>query len=201
MRSAVLVAAIVGLSVPGFAQQGHHPTVPPRHDPNPARHVAPAVHHFYLHDDGGTIDVAAKDPKDAAALDAIRLHVQKIALQFGEGEFAMPHGLQPAPEPAASADHVMFVARQHGTTDHAAAGPVASIFVPGTATLLRLKSDVKYTATKTDTGSRIEIVTTNPQAVQAVHEYLRFQINELRTGDLDAVVRRTYQTRESTREP
>jgi hypothetical protein len=196
MRSAVLVAALVGLSVPGLAQQGHHPTVPPRHDPSPARHAAPAVHHFYLHDDGGTIDVAAKDPKDTAALDAIRLHVQKIALQFGEGDFAMPHGLQAAPSQPSSADHVMFVTRQHGAADHAPAGPVSSIFVPGTATLARLKSAVKYTATTTDPGARIEIVTTNPQAVQAVHEFLRFQITELRTGDLDAIVRRTYQTRE-----
>ena len=66
------------------------------------------------------------------------------------------------------------------------------MFFPGAATLGRLKSAVKYTFASTPAGARIEILTTNEQAVQAVHDFLRFQISEHRTGDMNAIVRRAY---------
>ena len=89
-------------------------------------------------------------------------------------------------------------AQQHGgthTADHSSGGYLAAVFTPGAAALGRFRNDIKFTYTQTDSGARVEIVTTNPEAVKAVHEFLKFQIGEHRTGDMDAIVRRTYQTR------
>lgn len=56
------------------------------------------THHFYLAKDGGVIDVAANDPKDAASLDQIRQHLAHIAHLFADGNFDAPmfiHGTTP----------------------------------------------------------------------------------------------------------
>lgn len=46
----------------------------------------------------------------------------------------------------------------------------------GVPTLMRLKAVVSYEFEKTDRGGRVRIITTNPEALSAVHEFLRFQI-------------------------
>ena len=40
-----------------------------------------------------------------------------------------------------------------------------------------------YRYQQTDTGGKIDIETANPKALDAVHEFLRFQIAEHKTGD------------------
>jgi hypothetical protein len=54
---------------------------------------------------------------------------------------------------------------------------------PGVATMERLHKEIHYQYEQTDTGAKIVIATTNPEALNAVHEFLRFQISEHRTGD------------------
>jgi hypothetical protein len=48
------------------------------------------VHHFRLHEDGGTIDVAVKDSRHTADRDAIRQHLPHIATLFAQGRFDAP---------------------------------------------------------------------------------------------------------------
>lgn len=48
------------------------------------------VHHFRLHADGGSIDIAVKDHHDDANRDAIRSHLPHIAQMFGDGNFEAP---------------------------------------------------------------------------------------------------------------
>jgi hypothetical protein len=215
MKSAVLVAALAGLSASALAQQAppatvravsHHPTPPGDVSRFTVTPVDPAriIHHFYLHDDGGTIDVSVKDAKDETNLHALRMHVSRVANRLAEGNFALPRPTHARSTPAAThGAHVMFQTRAAAeqspdahAAEHSASGPLSSSFTPGAATLSRLKSEIRYSYTQTDTGARVEIVTSNPQAAQAVHDFLRFQITEHRTGDLNAIVRRTYQTRE-----
>jgi len=52
---------------------------------------AATTHHFYLYDDGGSIQVTVKEAKDQANLDAIRMHLPHIATMFGAGDFSAPH--------------------------------------------------------------------------------------------------------------
>jgi hypothetical protein len=54
---------------------------------------------------------------------------------------------------------------------------------PGVPTMEKLHSEIHYQYLQTDRGAKIVIATANPQAVQAVHEFLRFQIQEHQTGD------------------
>ena len=48
------------------------------------------AHHFYLYDDGGTIDVRVKDAADTKELAAIRSHLPHIAMMFQDGNFEAP---------------------------------------------------------------------------------------------------------------
>ena len=57
------------------------------------------VHHFALTADGGYIDVAVRDAKDSANREAIRMHLQHIAVMFKAGDFSIPmfvHDEKPA---------------------------------------------------------------------------------------------------------
>ena len=62
--------------------------------------------------------------------------------------------------------------------------------VPGTEVLARLKAAVTYTYVETADGGRVDVVTTHPDALAAVHRFLAFQIADHRTGDDAAVGRR-----------
>lgn len=52
--------------------------------------AAKTTHHFRLFQDGGAIEVAANDPKDAETRDQIRMHLSHIASMFSEGNFNAP---------------------------------------------------------------------------------------------------------------
>ena len=61
---------------------------------------------------------------------------------------------------------------------------------PGVPTLQKLKADVRYDYEKTTNGASVQIRTTNPEALKAVHEFLRFQISDHKTGDPGTVQKR-----------
>jgi hypothetical protein len=54
---------------------------------------------------------------------------------------------------------------------------------PGVEVMQRLKGQITYTAENTAQGAQVRIATSNPEALTAVHEFLRFQIEDHRTGD------------------
>ncbi|MEK6301394.1 MAG: hypothetical protein AABO41_11780 [Acidobacteriota bacterium] len=54
---------------------------------------------------------------------------------------------------------------------------------PGTEEMTRLKADIKYSFEAIDRGGRVLITITNPGAIDAVHQFLRFQIKDHKTGD------------------
>ena len=54
---------------------------------------------------------------------------------------------------------------------------------PGVPTMQKLKSDIQYKFEETEEGGRIRISTSSPEALQAIYEFLRFQIKEHKTGD------------------
>jgi hypothetical protein len=55
--------------------------------------------------------------------------------------------------------------------------------VPGTAEMARLKDRLTYTFVETPGGGRVEILTKDPDALAAVHRFLKFQIADHQTGD------------------
>jgi hypothetical protein len=54
---------------------------------------------------------------------------------------------------------------------------------PGVPVLQKLKNEVRYQFEKLDSGGRVRISTKNAEALDAVHEFLRFQITDHQTGD------------------
>jgi hypothetical protein len=118
------------------------------------------AHHFYLFDDGGAIEIAVKDPADTVNRDAIRAHLPHIAQRFGAGSFEAPVQI-------------------HGTKE-----------VPGIAVLTALKGRVAYKYAETPNGGRVDITSSDPAAVAAVHDFLRYQIAEHKTGDSTSVAKR-----------
>ena len=117
-------------------------------------------HHFRLYEDGGAIEVSVKNKADAENLTAIRRHLPHITKLFGDGQFEAPM-------------HV------HDAGD-----------IPGIADLARLKSKLTYTFVETPTGGRVDIVTTDKEALEALHAFLRFQITDHQTGDPLTVAKR-----------
>lgn len=118
------------------------------------------THHFHLYDDGGAIEVSVNDPGDAKDRDAIRSHLPHIAMMFGSGNFDAP----------------MLV---HDSTH-----------VPGTAVMAERRDHIRYTYVETSNGGRVEIVTSDPQALAAVHAFLTYQIVEHKTGDITTMSKR-----------
>lgn len=55
--------------------------------------------------------------------------------------------------------------------------------VPGTAVMTRLKTRITYRYRQTPIGGRVDIVTSDPEALEAIHAFLKFQITDHKTGD------------------
>jgi hypothetical protein len=61
---------------------------------------------------------------------------------------------------------------------------------PGVPVLQRLKSEVVYDFENSDKGAVIQIRTKNPEALKAIHAFLRFQISDHQTADTSGISRR-----------
>jgi len=58
---------------------------------------------------------------------------------------------------------------------------------PGVPAMIRLKETIKYDYFETECGARIRLSTENPQAVDAIHAFLLFQIIDHQTGDKPSI--------------
>jgi len=65
--------------------------------------------------------------------------------------------------------------------------PIHGVDVPGTATMTRLKDKLHWNLRQTPQGSRLDITADTKEALDAVHEFLRFQIEDHQTGDCPMV--------------
>ena len=92
-----------------------------------------------------------------------------------------------SPQDAASRDqirrHLFDIARSFTAGDFHTPMAVHDQVPPGVPALERLRAAVIYSYSDTDGGGRVELRTTNAEALRAIHEFLRFQIQEHRTGD------------------
>jgi hypothetical protein len=80
-------------------------------------------------------------------------------------------------------DHLRAIASAFAAGDFAAPRATHDETPPGTATLLRLRTVIAYRFVETAQGGRVEIVSTDRDAIEAVHAFLRYQITEHHTGD------------------
>jgi hypothetical protein len=54
---------------------------------------------------------------------------------------------------------------------------------PGTAMMKEKRAEISYSFEELPAGGKVRIKTTNPDALKAIHEFLRFQIEDHQTGD------------------
>jgi hypothetical protein len=88
---------------------------------------------------------------DAAGAVTIRAHLAQIARAFSQGDFTLP-------------------GQVHGTGE-----------VPGTRVMAERRRYIRYEFRELPRGGEIRIITADPAAVRAVHEFLAFQRREHRT--------------------
>jgi hypothetical protein len=155
--TALLITVSIGVSA-ALAREAsdppcsHHAKVDDRGDHVMGFDHTKTSHHFLLSRSGGSIEVSANDPDDAASRDAIRGHLAHIARMFSEGDFEAPMLIH---------DRVP----------------------PGVPTMKRKKAMIDWSYEETATGGRVRITTKDAEALAAIHEFLRFQIEDHRTGD------------------
>jgi hypothetical protein len=91
-----------------------------------------------------------RDPTDSAGIREVRAHLAQIAREFAAGNFETP-GVVHAGEA-----------------------------VPGTETMTARRKQISYRYRPVTGGGELRIVTRDPEALQAVHQYLAFQRREHR---------------------
>ena len=79
--------------------------------------------------------------------------------------------------------HLPHIAKMFGDGDFSAPVLVHATNVPGTAELARFKDRLSSRYEETPRGGRVNIVTADPDALAALHTFLRFQIADHKTGD------------------
>jgi len=145
------------VSMPAFAQGDPHSALNMRGDHEMGFSHEKTTHHFRLNEDGGIIEIRANDIGDADSRDQIRTHLRHVVRMFAAGDFNVP----------------MLV---HARTD-----------VPGTAAMSRLKDQLHWDYQETARGAKLVITADNEPALEAVHDFLRFQIADHQTGDCPMV--------------
>jgi hypothetical protein len=79
--------------------------------------------------------------------------------------------------------HLTQVAEAFSRGDFAMPGEIHDRVMPGVPEMTRLKDAISYRYEEMDRGGRVRITTADPTALEAVHSFLRAQIEDHRTGD------------------
>ena len=91
------------------------------------------------------------------------------------------------PADTASRDHIRahftHIAKMFSEGDFDAPMLIHEKVPPGVPAMKRLKGEIRYAFEPTEKGGRIVITTSNREALDAVHAFLRFQIEDHKTGD------------------
>jgi hypothetical protein len=84
---------------------------------------------------------------------------------------------------AAVRSHLAHIAAMFGEGDFSGPMFIHDGVPPGVTTMRLLKASIRYQYEEMDSGGRVHIQSSDPVAVAAVHDFLRFQITEHQTGD------------------
>ena len=163
VRVAGLVAALGARPV--SAQKPHdHASCPHR----PAEAHAAAVDHRHDQTTGMAADTSVHHFAITSRGGVIRLEAAEETDEAGRDQ---------------ARRHLEHVAQSFAAGDFAVPMFIHGQIPPGASTMARLKDSIRYRYEPTDRGGRITIDTSNREARKAIHEFLRFQIQDHRTKD------------------
>jgi hypothetical protein len=80
-------------------------------------------------------------------------------------------------------EHLAHIANMFSHGDFNAPMLIHAQTPPGVPEMKRLKRKIRYKFEQTNRGGQVLISTSDPEALSAVHDFLRFQIREHKTGD------------------
>ena len=79
--------------------------------------------------------------------------------------------------------HLAHIAQMFAEGDFSAPMFIHAQTPPGVSVMKRLKAEIRYEFESTERGGRVNIRTNSADALAAIHDFLRFQIKDHRTGD------------------
>lgn len=79
--------------------------------------------------------------------------------------------------------HLRHIAKMFSEGNFSAPMLIHAQNPPGTAVMKQLKESIKYEFDENERGAQIRISTSDPNALKAIYDFLRFQIKEHLTGD------------------
>lgn len=92
-----------------------------------------------------------------------------------------------AADDAASRDairtHLAHIAKKFSEGDFEAPMLIHDRVAPGVSVMEKKKDTIRWNYESTDAGGRIVVTTADEEALSAIHDFLRFQIEDHRTGD------------------
>jgi hypothetical protein len=80
-------------------------------------------------------------------------------------------------------DHLIKIAGMFSQGDFQLPMLIHATVPPGVDTMKRLRDQINYAVEIAPKGALLRITTVNPEALKAVHDFLRFQIVDHRTND------------------
>lgn len=84
---------------------------------------------------------------------------------------------------AAIRSHLKEIAKELAAGNFEKPKAIHDRVVPGVPVLKELGARVSYTYEELDRGARVRFITSDKRGIEAVHEFMRFQIEDHRTGD------------------
>ncbi len=84
--------------------------------------------------------------------------------------------------------HLREITKSFAAGDFAKPKAIHDRLPDGAAEMKRLRDSIAYRYEEIESGGRVRIATSDPQALDAIHRFLRFQIAEHHTGDPTEVV-------------
>ena len=118
------------------------------------------THHFLLAADGGSIEVAANDPADAASRDQIRMHLTHIQKMFTAGDFSIPMFVHDTLPPGVTTMKRLAPAIQYRYEDRDQGGRVV-ISTTDPAAREAVQDFLRFQITDHETGDPLSITTKN----------------------------------------
>ena len=79
--------------------------------------------------------------------------------------------------------HLQHIAQAFAASDFSQPQHTHAQLPPGVAAMTELKAEISYRYEQLPRGGRVRITTTHTEALQAIHEFLRFQVADHQTGD------------------
>jgi hypothetical protein len=179
----ILATAILCFGI--SAAQGQAPPAAQNEKPKDSNGDCP-MHKAHTHDDSATSAMNDRGEKGMGFSQTATTH--HFLLNADGGVIQVEAN---DPKDTTSRDnirmHLTHIAKAFSSGDFAIPMFVHDAVPPGVPAMKQMKDKILYKFEETPAGAQVVIATTDPQALVAIQQFLRFQIAEHKTGDSNAV--------------